>query len=123
MSEKRFVLWRSEDRDGYTDEWAVDDTLTGKRIDEDEVVVLLNQLHQENKMKDIEIQSLNLKIKDWYNDSAIAKLYEKEQDKTEMLEKAYEECNAKWEKLFVENKKLKYQLEKIPPKIKEVWLE
>ena len=43
MSEKRFVLWRSEDRDGYTDEWAVDDKLTGNRIDEDEVVEFLNE--------------------------------------------------------------------------------
>jgi len=79
-------------------------------------------LHQ-NEKYEMEIRALNSKIKDWYNDSAIAKLYEKEQDKTEMLEKAYEECNAKWEKLFAENKKLKHQLAQIPPKIKEVWIE
>ena len=79
-------------------------------------------LHQ-NEKYEMEIRALNSKIKDWYNDSAIAKLYEKEQDKTEMLEKAYEECNVKWEKLFAENKKLKHQLAQIPPKIKEVWIE
>ena len=55
MSEKRFKLWKTFDRDGYTDDWGVIDTFNNDIdyeeyvLDEDEVIDLLNQLSDENK--------------------------------------------------------------------------
>ena len=53
MTAKRFTLWRTLDLDGHTDEW---DIIDNTRLDvdeghicEEEVVELLNALHEENK--------------------------------------------------------------------------
>lgn len=66
MSEKRFSLWRTEDIDGHTDEWAViDNTILDKEeghIDEQEVVDLLNHQQFQLEMQQAMIRKLNKNI-------------------------------------------------------------
>ena len=53
MTAKRFTLWRTLDLDGHTDEWDIIDNtrlnIDEGHISEEEVVELLNALHEENQ--------------------------------------------------------------------------
>lgn len=66
MSEKRFKLWQTFDKNGHTDKWGVIDTDADDIdyeeyvYDEDEVVELLNTLHENNRQLNEEIiQAIN----------------------------------------------------------------
>ena len=74
---------------------------------------MLTKLRRENKKKDIEIKSLNSQIKNWCNESKIAKLYENEQYRTETLEKEYEQLAKKWRVLSQENITLRHELDSL----------
>ena len=103
----RFTLTQNIDEDPF--DWAIMDNekdclitaYTGKPV-----VDLLNAQYNEIKRKQLIINSLNSTIKNLMDESKILTLLEIEQDKTENLEKVYNDCIRNSRKLWAKNKEL-----------------